>query len=179
MLPARLTLSRLVLRPWAPSDVAEVSRALSDPDIARWSPPGDPITLAAAEHWVLRRSDATDTTRACWAVTDRSTGGLVGSVALNRIDAAAEGASIGYWTLPEARGHGVAAAAVRAATEWAFSSLALHRIELCHAVENEASCRVAVKASYPCEGTLRDSMRYSDGKWHDEHLHARLATDPP
>lgn len=27
------------------------------------------------------------------------------------------------------------------------------------------------------EGTLRESYRYADGRFHDEHLHARLATD--
>ncbi|TGB15201.1 hypothetical protein E4099_07255 [Streptomyces palmae] len=28
------------------------------------------------------------------------------------------------------------------------------------------------------EGTLRDSHRFGDGAYHDEHLHARLAADP-
>jgi RimJ/RimL family protein N-acetyltransferase len=55
--------------------------------------------------------------------------------------------------------------------------LRLHRIELCHAVANPASCRVADRAGYRAEGTLRESYRYGDGRRYDEHLHARLATD--
>ncbi|MEK8106761.1 GNAT family protein [Micromonospora sp. M12] len=62
-------------------------------------------------------------------------------------------------------------------TEWAFADLGLHRVELCHAVANPASCRVADRAGYPAEGTLRESYRYGDGRRYDEHLHARLATD--
>ncbi|WP_223884412.1 GNAT family N-acetyltransferase [Micromonospora craniellae] len=42
---------------------------------------------------------------------------------------------------------------------------------------NPASCRVAERAGYPVEGTLRESHRYGDGRRYDEHLHARLATD--
>jgi RimJ/RimL family protein N-acetyltransferase len=44
-------------------------------------------------------------------------------------------------------------------------------------VENAASCGVARKAGFLLEGTLRESYRYADGRFHDEHLHARLATD--
>ena len=46
-----------------------------------------------------------------------------------------------------------------------------------HAVENEASCRVAQKAGFALEGITRKSWRYADGNLHDEHLHARLRTD--
>ncbi|MBM0226456.1 GNAT family N-acetyltransferase [Micromonospora sp. ATA51] len=72
---------------------------------------------------------------------------------------------------------GIASAAVTALTTWAFAQLPLHRIELCHAVANRASCRVAARAGYPAEGTLRESYRYGDGRRYDEHPHARLATD--
>jgi RimJ/RimL family protein N-acetyltransferase len=51
------------------------------------------------------------------------------------------------------------------------------RLELFHAVENTGSCRVANAARFRLEGTLRQSHRYSDGVWHDEHLHARLRSD--
>jgi hypothetical protein len=37
---------------------------------------------------------------------------------------------------------------------------------------------VALKAGYPVEGTLRQSYIYGDGRRYDEHLHARLASDP-
>jgi RimJ/RimL family protein N-acetyltransferase len=66
---------------------------------------------------------------------------------------------------------------VAAATRWAFGALDLVRIELCHAVVNPASCRVATKAGYRLEGTLRQSYVYGDGRRYDEHLHARLAGD--
>jgi RimJ/RimL family protein N-acetyltransferase len=44
-------------------------------------------------------------------------------------------------------------------------------------VANPASCRVAEKAGFRLEGTMRASFRAEDGQRYDEHLHARLATD--
>jgi len=81
--------------------------------------------------------------------------------------------------MPAARGRGVAALAVDAACRWAFAALPVDRIELCHAVENAASGRVAEKAGFTYEGHLRRSFRYGDGVKHDELLWARLVDDPP
>ena len=64
------------------------------------------------------------------------------------------------------------------ACRWAFATLPVDRIELCHAVENTASGRVAEKAGFTYEGHLRRSYRYGDGVKHDELLWARLADDP-
>jgi RimJ/RimL family protein N-acetyltransferase len=71
----------------------------------------------------------------------------------------------------------VAAAAVRIVVREAFDTLDLHRVTLYHAVENEASCRVALRAGFQLEGTLRQGYRYGDGTYHDEHVHGLLASD--
>ena len=41
---------------------------------------------------------------------------------------------------------------------------------------NPGSCRVAVKAGFALEGTLRSAMRHPDG-WHDMHLHGLVPGD--
>ena len=60
---------------------------------------------------------------------------------------------------------------------FAFAQLPIERIALFHAVENEASCRAALKAGFRPEGTARQSWRYPDGRLHDEHLHSLLRSD--
>ena len=37
--------------------------------------------------------------------------------------------------------------------------------------------RVAAKAGFTAEGTLRSALLHADG-WHDMHLHARVLGDP-
>ncbi|MDM4718369.1 GNAT family N-acetyltransferase [Micromonospora sp. WMMA1363] len=167
-----LTARGLVLRPWCSQDAPAVFDALREPEIARWNPQGDIPDLAAAREWIRRRADPS--TGVSYAVTDGT--GLLGSVSLRRMGA--DYATIGYWTVAAARGRGVATRAVARLAEWGFAEDGLHRIELCHAVANAASCRVAQRAGFTLEGTLRESYRFGDGHRHDEHLHARLATDP-
>ncbi|MEV1328749.1 GNAT family N-acetyltransferase [Micromonospora costi] len=164
----------LLLRPWRDADARAVQDALRDPDIAQWNPQGGPVDAASALRWVRRRADWSAGDHVSLAVTGPD-GALLGSVSLHQIHG--ENAAMGYWVVPGARGRGVATRAVDRLSRWAFDELGLHRIELCHATANPASCRVAERAGYRAEGTLRESFRYGDGRRHDEHLHARLATD--
>jgi RimJ/RimL family protein N-acetyltransferase len=165
----------LFLRQWRDSDALDVMLALREPAIAQWNPSPGGADLDGARAWIVSRADWSAGDHASFAVTDAATDALLGSVSLHRIH---EGdASIGYWTVATARGRHVASRAVATATGWAFGQLGLHRVELCHAVPNRASCRVAERAGYPLEGTLRESYRYGDGRRYDEHIHARLTSD--
>ena len=165
------------LRPWRPEDVDAVWAALQDPDNRLWNGGGVRSREDAAA-LVARRMDWSSGDHACWAVVDAATGAVCGSVSLHSIDRAQADAEIGYWTVPAARGQGVATFAVDAACRWGFGALPVERIELCHAVENPASGRVAEKAGFTYEGHLRRSFRYGDGVKRDELLWARLSDDP-
>jgi RimJ/RimL family protein N-acetyltransferase len=175
--PVELTAGPLRLRPWREDDLDAYWAALQDPDLRLWNGSGveSRDDLAAM---LARRRDWSTGDHASWAVVDATTGELLGSVSVHRIDRTEDDAEIGYWTLPAARGRGIAGAAVDAACRWAFTELGLERIELCHAAENPASGRVAEKAGFTLEGRLRRSHRYGDGRRHDELLWARLRDDP-
>jgi RimJ/RimL family protein N-acetyltransferase len=73
-------------------------------------------------------------------------------------------------------GPGVATRATAELARWALDGLELHRLELMHSIANPPSCRVADKAGFTLEGTLRSALLHPDG-WHDLHLHARLRGD--
>jgi ribosomal-protein-alanine N-acetyltransferase len=168
----------VVLRPWTRDDTDVVLAAFTDPAIRHYA--GNLYDTAAdAKRFVDSRTTAwTEGTGAAWAIASASTGTVLGHVGLHEMDPALRLAMVGYWLLPRARGRGVMTRALSEVSTYAFGPLGLHRVELAHAVENEASCRVAQRAGYPYEGTLRHAMRYPvDGRWSDEHLHARLATD--
>jgi len=117
--------------------------------------PGDPDDAAYA---------GTDGDR--WAVTDPATGRALGVVALHRGELSVEVA-------PHARRRGVATAAVRALTDWAFEA-GHTRLELLTTWENAIAQRVAMSAGYQREGVRRGAR---DGV--DLLPFARLPGDPP
>jgi RimJ/RimL family protein N-acetyltransferase len=175
--PVELDAGALRLRPWRADDADDVVAAMQDPVMQLWN--GLPAsTRPDALAFLRRRGDWSTGDHASWAVTDAATGTLLGSVSLHSISRVQGNAQIGYWTVPAARGCSIAARAVDAACRWAFATLSLERVELCHAVENEASGRVAEKAGFRLEGRLRRSYRYGDGLRHDELIWSRLADDP-
>jgi RimJ/RimL family protein N-acetyltransferase len=167
---------QLVLRPWREDDAATVRTAFACPDIQRWHlrrMDSDGEARAWIAGWAKRWEDETD---ASWAIVEDRDGQPVGQVGLRTVLLSDASAQLSYWVLPGARGTGIAGRAVRALTRWAFDSLGLNRLFLLHSTANLASCRVAGKASFGVEGTLRGSMLHVDG-WHDVHMHARLRTD--
>lgn len=176
---AVLTAGDLVLRPPSPADAADTRRIFADADVVRWNPGPDAASPEAVRSWLAGAADWSHGNHATFAVTAAAGGRLLGHVALHRIDQTHGDAEIGYRVAPWARGAGVATRAVAAVTRWAFTSLGLDRVEILHAVENSPSCRVAEGAGFRLEGVRRLGYRYPDGLRHDEHLHARLATDRP
>lgn len=166
----------VLLRRWSAADVEGVLAAATDADIAPWN--GSAVSSRDdAVEWIARRADWSDGDHVSLAVVDATGRELVGSVSLHQIDRTQGDAEIGYWTAPAARGRGCASAAVTALCRWAFVQLPIDRIELCHAVENVASARVAAKAGFTQEGRLRQSYLYGDGRKHDEFLWSLLRRD--
>jgi RimJ/RimL family protein N-acetyltransferase len=176
--PVEIAAGRLQLRPPTEQDAADALAMLLDPDIAQWNPGPEQLDLESVRAWCRRGADWSDGSHATFAVLDATTGRLLGNVSLHEVDHAQQDAEIGYRVAPWARSTGVATAGVAAVARWAFGAVGLVRIEIRHAVVNIASCRVAEKAGFPCEGILRQAYVYGDGARYDDHLHARLASDP-
>lgn len=166
------------LRPWTTEDAPQIVLAMRDPLVRRYAGTlfDDRTTALAAIHtWADQWSQGLGVG---WAICDAGQQ-VVGSVRFGAIAVDLGLGSVGYWVIPEARGQHLAARAVRTTTPVVFERLRWHRIELYHAVENERSCAVARRAGYLAEGVMREAMRYPvDGRRSDEHLHARLVTDP-
>ena len=161
------------LRAWTADDAASVLAGLSDPEAVRWSPRPLLPDLTAARTWIAGRAARAASGQALsWAV--EADGAVVGAVALREVNLVDRWATASYWTLPAARGRGLAGRALDLATSYAVSGLGLHRVQLQHALDNTASCRVAEKAGFALEGTQRGSCLLATG-YVDEHLHARVA----
>ncbi len=170
---------RLRLRAPDDGDAGPALALMTDPETARWNAAASVVDLESARTWCAGLADRSGGQHASWIIADRDSDMMLGAVSIHSINPVQRDAEIGYRVMPAARGRGVATEAVAAASAWAFDNLGLVRIELAHAVPNEASCVVAVRCGYQLEGRMRQSFVYGDGRRYDEHLHARLASDPP
>jgi RimJ/RimL family protein N-acetyltransferase len=150
------TAPALTLRPWRDSDIPAVVAAYRDEAMRRWLVSSvDDEDQARA--W-LARQDAgwADGTRLSWAIEQGDT--VVGHLVIKAANPPGMLAtSVGYWTVAEARGKGIASRCVQTATEWLFGGqdiMPAAEIELLHTVGNEGSCRVAQKCGYVLESVL-------------------------
>jgi RimJ/RimL family protein N-acetyltransferase len=161
----RLEGEGIVLRPFTEDDVPAVADACRDPEIARWVPVPVPYTEEDARSYIAEIPD----TR---AIVDASSGELLGSIGWQVVDQG--NVQIGYWVKREARGRGSATSALRLLSRWALEELGTARVQLLAEPENHASRRVAEKAGFTPEGTLR---RYLDvrGERRDGIMFALLA----
>ncbi|MCX5375762.1 GNAT family N-acetyltransferase [Streptomyces sp. NBC_00091] len=166
----------MVLRPWREADAPARMAAYEDPDVRHWNRP-EPMTREEAVARIARWNRLwAEQEGAVWAVSRSPDSPALGLIGLADVDLADSSAEFLYWLLPEGRGRGVMPQGVAAVSEWAFREAGLHRLRICHSVANPASCAVALKAGFPLEGTMRGALLHADGR-HDQHLHARLATD--
>ena len=174
------------LRPLAPRDRDRFFAMLRDPlqlafgSPAFVEPPRVPSDVLARIEESAARVEAREP--ATLAVVDRDDV-FLGDVSW-RLDAAPAlaVADVGYAVHPDARGRGVATAAVRLLVPWLLedpSGPGLARVQLDHSVENLASCRVALAAGLAQEGVRRGFLPLRDAagdvRRHDVCLHGVVA----
>ena len=165
----RLEDAEVLLRPFAEDDVAALAEAhQNDPEIDRWTRIPSPYTEADALEFL------TTTEERAFAIFDGPTGELLGGIGARVHD---EGVvEIGYWVRASTRGRGVATRALRLVASWAFEELGAGRLQLVTEPANRASQRVAEKAGFTREGTLRSLLEFK-GRRRDAVMYSLLPED--
>jgi RimJ/RimL family protein N-acetyltransferase len=156
--------------------LASVEEMLEDVDVLRFTRVPTPVPDGYGRLWLQRYEDGRiDGTREGFAIVGAD-GEFLGLALAPHIDRRAREVELGYLVAPSARGRGVATAALRLLTEWAFAHLDAFRIALLISPANAASKRVAERAGYTYEGTLRGTWFKQDLR-EDTEVWSRLATD--
>lgn len=102
---------------------------------------------------------------------------MVGQVTMGGITyGSLRSAYLGYWIDQQFAGRGITSLAVAMATDHAFDTLRLHRMELNIRPENAASRAVAEKIGYRREG-FREKYLHIDGDWRDHVTYVLFAGD--
>jgi RimJ/RimL family protein N-acetyltransferase len=156
----RLDTPRLLLRPFAASDVEAIHAVYSDPEVMRWVGTG-PLASRGATERLLDSYSAHQGTLgfAFWAVLERATGELIGDAGLHRT--ALGETELGYTLARRAWGRGYATEAAGAWVDAAFGELAIDEVIALAEPPNHASLHVLDKL-----GFRRDGTRLAFGREH-------------
>jgi ribosomal-protein-alanine N-acetyltransferase len=145
----------LRLRPWSLDDVDDAVRCCNDEQVRRFLPPIPiPYTPLDAEEFITGADEALERDSLTMVACDAASGSLRGAVGMRMVDPGV--AQFGYWVDPEQRDRGVATTALRLVTRWTLRELEPARLQLFTDVDNEISMRVAERAGFTREGTLRN-----------------------
>ena len=158
------------IRSFRPEDAEAVARYANNRKV--WRNLQDrfphPYSLRHAEAWIALAAAQTPETNFAIASATEAIGGI--GLELGR-DVHRRSANVGYWLGEPCWGRGIATAALRAFSEFAFAEFDLVRIDANVYEWNPASARVLEKAGYQYEGLLRKSV-IKDGEILDQWLYA-------
>lgn len=172
-----LTDDTIRIRSWTMQDIPALEQASHDKYITSMTSVPSVYTIEEGRAFVERQQKRReDGAGISLCIAEASTDAALGFIGL-RLDNRARGrASFGYWVVPEARGPGLATAALRLVSPWAFSALGVARLEIMVEPGNTASVRVAEQAGFQREGVLR-SYEELNGRRLDLIMHARVLGD--
>jgi RimJ/RimL family protein N-acetyltransferase len=154
---------RLDLRQYGASDAGLVREVLAAAPEAL--PPGAPSDPGEVAGWLadgVNRSQQ-EGTGVHLMMLDRAAGQIVGSIGLFHADWEVRSAEIGYGVRADQRNKGYASEALGAVARWMLTEAGLQRAWLTANTDNLASVRVAEKAGFRREGTLRRAGLEDDG----------------
>jgi len=156
-------------------------RALSRQHLTPWEPQWTRDELARSSFRRRLRQfqrELRDDQGYAYLIFSDTGGALLGGLNISNVRrGVAQAASLGYWTGTPYAGRGLMTEAVRAAVNFAFSSLRLNRLEAACLPNHVASARVLEKAGFTCEGRARRYLKIN-GEWKDHDLFALLHDDP-
>lgn len=152
--PILLETERLTLREFTPTDVDDLHRQLSDPEVMRYYPAA--MTMAQSEKWLQGiLNDYQSNGFGMLAVHSKETGDYVGQVGVMRrvIDGFVHH-YLSYLICKRFWGQGYAIEAVRALVDYRFATLEIDKIEALIDPENARSLHLAEKLGMQLESTV-------------------------
>jgi len=157
--------ARLDLREYGVRDAGLVHGLLSSGGEPEALPPGAPADpgdvagwLADGVHWPQQEGTGVQL-----MMLDRAADRIVGSIGLFHADWEIRSVEIGYGVRSDERGKGYASEALGAVARWMLTEGGIQRAWLTANTDNVASIRVAEKAGFHREGTLRRAALEDDG----------------
>jgi RimJ/RimL family protein N-acetyltransferase len=164
-----------------PGDGAELQAAVAETldDLRPWMVWADHVPTVEEEEELVRAGRVRFLERTdLWLLLFlKGTNTMVGGSGLHRMDWDVPRFEIGYWVRKQFAGKGYITEAVIGISRFAFEVLGARRVEIHCDSSNERSRRVAERAGFELEATLKKHALTPDGQLRDTLIYARF--EPP
>ena len=147
---------RLLLRQFVESDIENVFKGLSHPDIIKYYGVSYQTLEATKEQMKFFSNLEKNETGIWWAVCSIDNKIFYGAGGLNSLSKEHKKAEIGFWLISDFWGQGIMTDAMPLICNYDFDKLGLHRIEGIVETENTNCKKAMAKLDFQHEGTMRE-----------------------
>ena len=168
-----LKTERLLLRQFVASDIENVFKGLSHPDIIKYYGVSYQTVEATKEQMDFFTDLEKEGTGIWWAICSLDNQKFYGAGGLNNLNKEHKKAEIGFWLLTDFWGQGIMNEAMPLLCDYGFYKLGLHRIEGIVETENINCKKAMAKLNFDLEGTMRD-CEIKNGKFISLDIYAKL-----
>jgi [ribosomal protein S5]-alanine N-acetyltransferase len=168
-----LRTDRLLLRQFTDSDLENVFKGLSHPDIIRYygvSYQSLEATKAQMKFFADLEKEGTGT---WWAVCSLDNKTFYGGGGLNSFNREHKKAEVGFWLLSDHWGKGIMTEAMPLICAYGFNEMGIHRIEGIVETENTLCKKAMLKLNFHHEGTMRE-CEVKNGKFISLDIYAKF-----
>ena len=171
-----LKTDRLLLRQFVDSDLENIFKGLSHPDIIKYYGVSYDSLETVKEQMNFFADLEKNNKGIWWAVCSPGNKIFYGAGGINSLSIEHKKAEIGFWLFPAFWGKGIMAEAMPLICNYGFDNLGLHRIEGFVETEN-INCKKAMsKLHFNYEGTMRD-CEMKNGKYIGLDIYAKVKPD--
>lgn len=165
---------RTILRQFKESDLENVFKGLSHPDVIKYYGISFDSLEATKEQLTWFANLEKNGTGIWWAVISKIDGKFLGAGGLNDLSTKNKKAEIGFWLLPESWGKGYMTETMPVIFNYAFNNIGLHRIEGFVEPDNVNCKKALAKLNFNLEGTMRD-CEFKNGKFISWEIYAKFS----
>ena len=167
---------RLLLRQIVGSDIDNIFKGLSHPDIFKHYGVNFQTLEATKEQMTFYADLEKDGTGIWFAVCSLDNKTFYGAGGLNSLNKEHKKAEIGFWLLTDFWGQGIMTEAMPLICDYGFDKLGLHRIEGFVESDNTNCKRAMSKLDFQHEGTMTD-CEIKNGKFINLDIYAKIKND--
>lgn len=164
---------RLRIRKIVDSDIENIFRGLSDPNVYQYYAVSYDTLEKTKEQMAWYKNLEETKTGIWWAITSKEDGQFYGGIGYNDWNHEHRKAEIGIWLIPQYWGKGIMTESMNLVLKHGFEKMNLHRVEAYVRIENMACKKALKKLNFKFEGTTRDG-EIKDDKFISYETHSIL-----